>query len=99
MRASYLLFIQNLQREDVPDISYQFRFDGYRNERDVTTQDLANWYVVFGAYANLTEKVKNASVSGEEERRMTTLLQVLVGVLNDYNKVVRKNSSITMHAL
>lgn len=99
MRASYLSFIQNLQQEDVPEISYQFKVDRYRNGRDVTTQDLANWYAVFGAYANLTKKVKNASVSEEEERRMTTLLQILVGVLDDYNKVVRKNSSITMPTL
>ena len=59
----------------------------------MTTQDLANWYVVFGAYANLVKKVKNASISEEEERRMETLLQLLVGVLEDYNKVVR-NASI-----
>ena len=64
----------------------------------MTTQDLANWYVVFGAYANLVKKVKNASISEEEERRMETLLQLLVGVLEDYNKVVR-NASITMHTL
>lgn len=65
----------------------------------MTTQDLANWYVVFGAYANLVEKVKNVSISEEEERRMETLLQLLVGVLEDYNKVVRNNASITMHTL
>ena len=65
----------------------------------MTTQDLANWYVVFGAYANLVEKVKNVSISEEEERRMETLLQLLVGVLEDYNKVVCNNASITMHTL
>ena len=64
----------------------------------MTTQDLANWYVVFGAYANLVKKVKNASISEEEERRMETLLQLLVGVLEDYNKVVG-SASITMHTL
>ena len=92
--ALIIIFILPSQRntfnECARQVSFQFRFDVYYDVNTVTAQHLANWYAVFGSYAYLTKIARNTSCRTVEEcRRMETLLQVLTGVLEDYNKVVR----------
>ena len=90
MATFYSLLLQGSTfKECAHKVSFQSNFDVHHSENTVTAQHLANWYGVFGSYAKLAEKARNASCSTVDEcGRMETLSQVLIGVLEDYNKVV-----------